>query len=150
MVWTGVEAGDPHETPWPYQLVEVAVAAFEEAFPATVPTGLPAEDAGWAGYRLFQRACASCHSINGQGGKIGPDLNVPQSIVEYRPEEQIRAYVRDPQTFRYTSMPAHPGLDAADLDALIAYFEAMRVRKRDPLDAKRGERQVVSPAEVDG
>jgi len=85
------------------------------------------------GYRLFQQSCASCHSINGQGGKIGPDLNVPRSIVEYRPVDQVRAYIRNPEAFRYTSMPAHPGLSESDLDALIAYFEAMRARKQDPL-----------------
>ena len=139
MVWTGAGQNDPHQTPWPYQLAEIAIAPFEAAFPATVPTGLDASDAGWAGYRLFQRACASCHAINGQGGKVGPDLNAPRSIVEYRPIEQIRAYVRDPGAFRYTSMPAHPGLSDADLDALIAYFSAMRERKQDPRGRTAGE-----------
>ena len=37
--------------------------------------------------------------------------NVPQSIVEYRPEAQIRAYIRNPLTFRYGAMPPHPHLD---------------------------------------
>ena len=69
---------------------------------------------------------------HGQGGRVGPDLNVPRSIVEYRPIAQIKAYVKNPASFRYTSMPAHPGLSEADLDALIAYFSAMRARKQDP------------------
>lgn len=132
LVWTGVQHGDPHEHPWPYQLVTIEIASFEEAFPHTVPVGLPDADPGWRGYALFQEACSACHAINGEGGKVGPDLNVPMSIVEYRPLAQIRAYVRDPQATRYTSMPAHPHLTTADLDALIAYFEAMRVRKHDP------------------
>ena len=67
-----------------------------------------------------------CHAINGEGGKIGPDLNIPRSIVEYRPAEQIAAYVRDPAAFRYTSMPAHTHLSDSDLAHLIAYFEAMK------------------------
>ena len=108
------------------------VAPFEQAFPATVPEGLAENDPGWDGYRHFQRACASCHAINGQGGRVGPDLNVPRSIVEYRPIEQIKAYVKNPASFRYTSMPSHPDLEEADLDALIAYFSAMRERKQDP------------------
>ena len=62
----------------------------------------------------------------------GPELNVPQSIVEYRPEPQIRAYIRDPRTFRYGNMPPHPHLSDADLDALLAYFRAMKDRKHDP------------------
>jgi len=74
----------------------------------------------------------ACHAINGEGGTVGPDLNVPQSIVEYRPVPQIKAYVRDPATFRYGNMPAHPDLSGADLDALVAYFRAMKDRKHDP------------------
>lgn len=132
LVWVGVERGDPHETPWPYQLARIEVAPFAQAFPATVPTGLPKDEPGWRGYTVFQDACASCHAINGQGGRVGPELNVPRSIVEYRPVEQIKAYVRNPQATRYTSMPPHPNLSDADLDALIAYFRAMSARKQDP------------------
>lgn len=132
LVWTDVARGDPHAHPWPYQLVTIEVARFEEAFPHTVPRDLAKSDPGWRGYALFQANCSACHAINGEGGKVGPDLNVPRSIVEYRPIPQIRAYVRDPQATRYTSMPAHPGLGDADLDALIAYFEAMSRRKHDP------------------
>lgn len=132
LVWSGPERNDPHDHPWPYQLVRVEVAPFEATFPRTVPRGLAEDDPGWGGYALFQRHCASCHAINGEGGRIGPDLNVPRSIVEYRPIEQIRGYIRDPQATRYTSMPAHPGLSEADLDQLIAYFRAMRERKQDP------------------
>jgi hypothetical protein len=29
-------------------------------------------------------------------------------------------------------MPSHPGLSDADLDALVAYFTAMKDRKHDP------------------
>ncbi len=135
LVWTGVAHGDPHEHPWPYQLVTIEIAPFEEAFPHTVPTGLAKAHPAWRGYALFQAACSACHAINGEGGKVGPDLNVPKSIVEYRPIAQIRAYVRDPQATRYTSMPAHPQLTDADLDALIAYFTAMSARKHDPRTA---------------
>ena len=63
---------------------------------------------------------------------MGPDLNVPRSIVQYRPIPEIRAYIRNPEATRYTSMPAHPGLSDDDLDALIAYFSAMSQRKQDP------------------
>jgi mono/diheme cytochrome c family protein len=132
MVWTGASQNDPHARPWPYQLARIEVAPFEQTFPKTVPRGLDPSDPGWAGYAIFQRACASCHSINGQGGKVGPDLNVPRSIVDYRPIADIRAYIRNPQAFRYTSMPAHPNLSEQDLDDLIAYFVAMSQRKDDP------------------
>ena len=132
LVWTGAAQRDPHRYPWPYQLVSIEAAPFEREFPHTAPTGAPEGAAAWRGFALFRTECIACHSVNGEGGKIGPDLNVPRSIVEYRPVDQIKAYVRDPQSFRYTSMPAHAHLSDADLDALVAYFEAMRTRKHEP------------------
>ena len=131
LVWTGAARSDPHTHPWPYQLAVIEAAPFEAVFPHTVPDGLAAADGGWLGYRVFQNSCAACHAINGEGGRVGPELNVPRSIVEYRPVEQIKAYVRDPASFRYTSMPAHPDLSPNELDGLIAYFRAMSARKHD-------------------
>ena len=132
MIWSEAGQQDPHHWPWPYQLVEVQIAPFASRFPHMEPRGEAPGSAPMRGYALFRRQCVSCHSINGDGGKVGPELNVPQSIVEYRPAEQIRAYIRNPAAFRYTTMPAHPGLSERDLDDLVAYFRAMSVRKRDP------------------
>ncbi|CAG0958722.1 hypothetical protein MYXO_00632 [Myxococcaceae bacterium] len=132
LVWTGAAQRDPDRHPWPYQLTAIEVAPFEAEFAHTRPEGLPPDSPAWRGFEIFRRQCFACHAMNGEGGRVGPDLNVPQSIVEYRPREQIRAYVRDPSKFRHTTMPAHPGLDDADLDALLAYFDAMRERKHDP------------------
>jgi mono/diheme cytochrome c family protein len=100
---------------------------------------LPPEGAGLGRVRDLPEQCIACHAINGEGGTIGPELNVPQSIVEYRPEEQLKAYIRKPEAFRYTSMPSHEHLTPADLDAVIAYFRAMRDRKHDPKAASRTE-----------
>ena len=89
-------------------------------------------DPAWHGFELFRGECIACHAINREGGTAAPDLNVPKSIVEYRPVAQIKAYIRDPRTFRYGNMPAHPDFADADLDALVAYFRAMKDRKHDP------------------
>lgn len=132
LIWEGVDQADTHRHPWPYQLATIEIASFEARFPNTVPTGAPDPGAVWTGYRRFQRSCASCHAINGEGGRVGPDLNVPRSIVEYRPEDQIKAYIRNPASFRYTTMPAHLQLDDSELDALIAYLRFMSQRQRDP------------------
>ena len=70
--------------------------------------------------------------VSGKSGEKPQELNVPQSIIEYRPEAHIKAYISDPATFRYGGMPAHPDLTEAMLDDLIAYFRAMSVRKHDP------------------
>ncbi len=132
LVWTGAGQTDPEHWPWPYQLVEIEIADFAKSFPHVAPEGAPEAGPERAGFAIFRRQCIACHAINGEGGSVGPDLNVPRSIVEYRPAEQIKAFVRNPRSFRYTSMPAHEQLSDADLDALIAYFRFMSAHKHDP------------------
>jgi len=137
VVWEGTAQRDTHRYPWPYQLVQIELTSLARTYPLAVPTGAAAGSAELAGYDIFKIECISCHSINGQGGKVGPDLNVPQSIVDYRPEAQIRQYIRNPAFFRYTSMPAHEHLKDAQLDALVAYLRSMSRNKRDPGKAAR-------------
>jgi len=132
VVWTNPAQRDPQRYPWPYQLAQIEIAPFEREHPHTVPRGVPDGAPAWTGYAVFRSECSACHAVNGEGGTVGPELNVPRSIVEYRPAEQIKAYVRNPLAFRYTNMPPHPDLTEAQLDGLIAYFEAMRERKHDP------------------
>ena len=137
VVWTGPDQADVHRYPWPYQLAAIEIAGFETLYPHTVPRGAAPGDPARAGFAIFRSECVSCHAINGEGGKVGPDLNVPRSIVEYRPAEQIKAFIRDPQSFRYTSMPSHSHLSARDLDALVAYFRVMKDQKYDPVAEQR-------------
>jgi mono/diheme cytochrome c family protein len=135
LVWQRPDA-DAHRFPWPYQLARIELAPFEARNPHTAPEGLPASHSAWQGFALFRRECVTCHAVNGEGGRVGPELNVPRSIVEYRPAEQLREFIRDPQRFRYTSMPAHTHLSEAELDSLLAYFRAMSERKFDSKAAK--------------
>jgi mono/diheme cytochrome c family protein len=132
LVWSGPGQNDPHRYPWPYQLAAIEIAPFEVRYPHTIPTGEPKDSPAWTGFAVFRAECVACHAINGEGGTIGPELNLPLSIVEYRPAEQIQRFVRDPAQFRYSSMPANPHLTQEQLDGLIAYFTAMQARKHDP------------------
>lgn len=132
LVWKQRSQCNLETHPRPWQLAVIEVTRFEAAFPHTVPTGEPEESAARRGFATFARECVRCHAINREGGRVGPDLNVPRSIVEYRPTEQIRAYIRNPLSFRYGAMPPHPHLSDGDLDDLVAYFTAMRDRKYDP------------------
>jgi mono/diheme cytochrome c family protein len=132
VVWENPTTHDPNSYPWPYQLVRIEIGTVASTYPDIVPSTASKGSDAWRGFEIFTGECVACHAINGQGGKVGPDLNVPQSIVDYRPVDQIKAYIRDPQAFRYTSMPAHPDLSNAQLDQLIAYFRVMSTLKRDP------------------
>ena len=121
---------DSHPRPW--QLATIEIAPFDVTLSHTMPSGLSSGAPAMAGFRRFRASCISCHAMNREGGRVGPELNVPQSIVEYRPRPQIRAYIKNPLTFRYGNMPPHPALTEADLDELLAYFDAMKDRKYDP------------------
>jgi mono/diheme cytochrome c family protein len=129
IVWRKPDQQDLTTHPRPWQLEAIEIARAETLFPHAVPTGAGPD--AQRGFELFRGECIRCHAINREGGRVGPDLNVPRSIVEYRPEAQIRAYIKDPLAFRYGAMPAHPHLTDADLDALVAYFRAMKDRKHD-------------------
>jgi mono/diheme cytochrome c family protein len=131
LIWSGATQNDIHRFPWPYQLSKIEIAPFESEYPHTRPLAAAPDSPALDGYAVFRVQCISCHAINGEGGLIGPDLNIPRSIVEYRPAEQIKAYIRNPQSFRYTTMPPHPDLSDAQLDALLAYFEVMKEHKWD-------------------
>lgn len=132
LIWSHPMQTNLETHPRPWQLAVIEVARFEDAFPHTAPTGEPEGGPARRGYAIFARECVRCHAINREGGRVGPELNVPQSIVAYRPEAQIRAYIRNPRTFRYGNMPPHPHLSERDLDDLIAYLRAMSLRQRDP------------------
>jgi mono/diheme cytochrome c family protein len=131
LIWKKPSQADVEAYPRPWQLETIEIARFDAIYPHTSP-GAAARPLAQRGYALFRDRCIKCHAINREGGRVGPDLNVPQNITEYRPEAQIRAYIKDPTTFRYGNMPAHPDLGDPDLDALLAYLHAMKDRKYDP------------------
>jgi mono/diheme cytochrome c family protein len=132
LVWDGAAHGNLESFPRPWQLTSIDIVDPATLYPHTLPAGEPSDGAAMRGYHIFRERCIRCHSVNREGGKVGPDLNVPQSIVAYRPEPQIRAYIRDPLSFRYGAMPPNPDLGEPDLDALLAYFHAMAARPHDP------------------
>lgn len=133
LVWRSPEHHDLHAWPRPWQLAEIDLASFEQTFSRTIPDGVEEGGAVAKGFEVFKTHCVRCHSVNQHGGKLGPELNVPQNITEYRPEEQIRAYIANPMTFRYGSMPPFENvLSAAQIDQVIAYLEHMKNEKEDP------------------
>lgn len=137
LVWSKPSQASVEEYPRPWQLATFEIVTFEAAFPHTDPK-VPKDHPAAHGYSVFKTYCIRCHAINREGGRVGPDLNVPKSIIEYRPEEQIREYIKNPASFRYGNMPPHLQLTKEDLDGLIAYFRAMHERPYDP-DAAKNE-----------
>lgn len=125
LVWTGKEQTTVNEYPWPWQIASVNIMSFPEQYPLVYPAGAKTDSAAYKGYEIFKGRCVRCHSMNQQGGKVGPDLNAPKSIITYRSEYMIKEFIEHPSQYRYTQMPDHPDLTDKDLNNLIAYFRYM-------------------------
>lgn len=134
LIWTKPGQGDLETHPRPWQLESIELVRFESAYPHLQPPPLPDKDQlarASRGYETFKAQCFQCHAINREGGRTGPELNVPQNVFEYLPAEYIRAYVVKPSTFRYGIMPSHENMPASELDDLLFYLRHMKDNKHD-------------------
>lgn len=130
LIWSKPNQQDLETHARPWQLASIEIVTFDSQFPHVRPEG-NVSSAATQGFEVFRVQCLPCHSINRSGGKVGPELNVPRNILEYRDPSVLRAFIRNPQSFRYTIMPAHPDMTAQDLDDVIAYFGVMKNQKHD-------------------
>ncbi|CAM3395638.1 c-type cytochrome [Paracidovorax anthurii] len=123
---------------WPYAVAWLHVRASPEArWPQiTVAPQVPASDARRRGQAIFLTQCFVCHAMNGGGeARVGPDLNLPMSPVEYFQPQALRQLIRDPAGVRRwpgQSMPGFgPGqISDAELDDLLAYLRHMAQERR--------------------
>ncbi|HRK03402.1 MAG TPA: c-type cytochrome [Oligoflexia bacterium] len=115
--------------PRPYKLVKLEVVNLREKFPKVFPTGNTHEKV-FRGFTTFKQHCLMCHSMNLEGGEVGPELNIPKNITEYRSEKTLRNFIRSAKSFRAKSkMPDFPQLTARELDGLMAYLKYMGGQK---------------------
>ena len=126
LVWTRPEQSAARAYPWPYQLITINLIKFEQRYPEVLPVGAKPGSAAARGFTTFKDRCMRCHAINQQGGRIGPDLNAPQSVTSYRWRSWFKSYVRQPSKYRYTEMPDHTDLSDSALNDLWAYLRLKR------------------------
>jgi ubiquinol-cytochrome c reductase cytochrome b subunit len=89
----------------------------------------PAAKASEEGAALFQKlGCSACHSINGTGGKVGPDLAGEKG--RNRSVEWIGQQIREPRSHNpHTVMPAFEKLSESEVDALARYLLSLTPEK---------------------
>jgi mono/diheme cytochrome c family protein len=128
VVWTGLDGEKAlEEHPWPYQLVRVELVNFKETYKKIYPADAKSDSAVMKGFMTFKSECIRCHSVNLIGGDVGPELNTPKNVIEYLNKETLRAFIKDPGTFRAKDkMPAFPKFTERDLDEILAYFRYLK------------------------
>jgi mono/diheme cytochrome c family protein len=137
LVWqTSSRAGEATNNssaslPWPYQINRIDLRSAIEAQSRLLPAGAESRNDIQLGFDLFTKSCISCHSINLEGGTLGPELNIPKNITEYRDSSYLVDFIKDPSSFRAKSkMPAFkPGLTDQQIDDILQYLRWMRERK---------------------
>ncbi|MBC7890647.1 MAG: c-type cytochrome [Sphingobacteriaceae bacterium] len=112
---------------WPYNLARIRLQPAADELALLHPTGTPER-----GYALFRTHCLTCHALNGAGGVMGPELNFPKNITEYWREADLRAFVRNPASYRQgTKMPpvAQAQVSDAGLEEILGYLTFMAGHK---------------------
>ena len=74
------------------------------------------------GEKLFFRVgCSQCHSFQGRGGRMGPDLSAVSNI---RSDEWIDSYLQDPKKINPLSrMPSFNHLSKGKRNAIISFLK---------------------------
>ena len=130
LVWTNPAQSTARGYPWPWQLAKIELVRFRDRYPEVYPESVYKTSSAYAGFVTFKERCMRCHAMNQQGGKVGPDLNAPQGITDYRSPMMLKAFIRQPSIFRYSHMPDHTDLSERDLENLLEYFRHMARQRR--------------------
>jgi mono/diheme cytochrome c family protein len=133
LVWEHPERSGVTREQWPYQLVRLSlVASPVRRWPQlSVPANVPNTSFARHGLDVFVVQCLPCHRMNGGGAsETGPDLGRPMNPTQYLTEAGLRAIIRSPRAVRAWPAQQMIGfgstiLPDADLDALVAYLQAM-------------------------
>jgi len=137
LVWPTPSRVAPSREQWPYQIVRIeTVTTPGKRFPMMAPAAsVPANHPIRTGFAVFQKLCASCHTINGGGeSTTGPDLNIPYNPTEYLRPEALRRLIRDPQALHRWPEAKMPAFDPKtlpdrELAELVAYLRHMADHK---------------------
>ncbi len=136
LVWEHPERSGVAREQWPYALAALtATESPAHRWPQLqVKADLPADAPARHGQAVFIAQCLPCHRMDSGGAAdIGPDLGRPMGPTQYMTLAGLRALIRNPKSVRTWPLQRMQGFPATvlsdtDLDALIAYLQAMSPR----------------------
>lgn len=136
LIWPEVDSKrDGENMYWPYQVAKLDIIRFADRFPRIAPPSGTSE-AEKRGFIAFRTHCLKCHSLNGEGGVAGPELNFPMNVTEYYQPTFLKKWISDPLSVRYrTIMPAlDRNLKNREevIEDIVSYLKKMKQRKLDP------------------
>ncbi len=103
-------------------------AAAQQAAASTAPSS----EAEWIAYgrKLYrQEGCFMCHQLEGEGGKVGPDLTIEDT--RGRTNEWLIGHFKDPPAYTQGSlMPPFKNLTDQQLQALVAFLQSQKGPQR--------------------
>lgn len=128
LVWEN-EKSVPEHFPRPYQLTKIAFTKFTEKFKSIYPKEVESDEESKRGFTLYRGLCFRCHSVNGIGGTLGPELNAPNNILEYWNKTALKNFIKNPSGFRANSKMPQLSLSDKDIDDILEYFDKMKSHK---------------------
>ncbi len=139
LVWENIQdvsVRNEHWLSWPWQMTTIELTSFKREYPHSTPPSASTETVK-KGFLAFRQHCIKCHTINGDGGNIGPELNYPVSITEYWQSKWLSRFITDPQSVRANSKMITFNRDIENREQLVAdiieYLKAMAKRKPLPV-----------------
>jgi cytochrome c2 len=125
LVWKGRFIAGTAES-WPHGIVSIDVGAISSLLGRAYPVGHPKS---LSGFELYRSKCMACHSVNMEGGVVGPELNIPRNVTEYWSKEHFFGFVANPQTYRFKSRMAIEPVPQGDIAAIYDYLRTMAGEK---------------------
>lgn len=126
IVYTSVSEKDTRYK-WPYNLVKIYLEPLNKSTLELYPLKNRKLETG---YTLFKNQCLTCHSINGIGGTMGPELNYPRSVTEYWKEKELVDYIVNPASFRYKVKMPTLGITKQQSQEIVDYLKYMSENKK--------------------
>jgi len=120
LVWQNTDI-DKWRYPSPFQLISISLESADNYYSKAAPGNNSTQ--AIAGFNLFSRYCIRCHSVNHTGGKLGPELNLPNNVTTLYSEDHLTKFIRDATKFNTsTKMPVFEGIISKKDTLSIQYY----------------------------